>query len=153
MCTESEASRSTWQYVFVWVFVMHIFVRMTIHIICLRHAHVYTIDYRIIFLCCFVMYMFVRMTMHCLVCWFSLCTFLYEWLFISFESVVVILIFFTNDYPFPFVWVFFMHIFVRMTIHLFWMGVRHAHVWTSDYHFSWICFLHVHAEHPFKTSG
>ena len=50
----------------------------------------------------------------------------------------------TNDYPFPFVWVFVMHISVRMTSHIH-MGFRHAHFCTYDYPYCFcIGFRHAH---------
>ena len=61
--------------------------------------------------------MFVWMTIHFLVNGFSSCTFLYEWLSISFE------------------WVFVMHISVQITTISFWMDFRHSHLCTNDYHF------------------
>ena len=103
-------------YVFVWVFVMYIFVRMTIHILMdFRHVHVCTNDYPYyscigfchVHVCMndysfpcvwvFVMHIYVRMTIHFLVNGFLSCTCLYEWI------------------PFLFEWIFVMHISVRMT--------------------------------------
>ena len=77
----------------------------------------------------------------------------------------------TNDYPFLCVWVFVMHISVRMTIHFFlncfslctylyeWLsislciGFRHAHLGTNDYPYSFRkSFRHVHLytnDYPF----
>ena len=82
---------------------------------------------------------------------FSSCTSLYEWLSISFCMGFRHAHFCTNDYPFllnefssctflyewlPFLfeWVFVMHISVRMTTISFWMGFRHTHFCTNDYH-------------------
>ena len=50
----------------------------------------------------------------------------------------------TNDYPFLCVWVFVMHISVRMTIHIH-MGFRHRHFCMNDYPYSfWMGFRHAH---------
>ena len=106
-------------YVFAWVNVMHIFVRMTIHILmgfrhvhlctndypyyscmCFRHVHLCTNDYPFPCVWVFVMHIFLRTTMHSLVYGFSSCTFLYEWLSISLC-----------------------------------VGFRHAHFCTNEYHF------------------
>ena len=99
----------------VWVFVMHISVRMTIHIL---------------FICFFVMHISVQMTIHLLLYGFSSCTFLYEWLSISLCMFFFHAHFCTNDYPFISVWVFVMHIFVLMTIHILfeWVFVMHISV-------------------------
>ena len=105
-------------YVFVWVFVLYMFVRMTIHILMgFRHVHVCTNDYPHYCVWVFVMHISVQMTIHSFLNGFSSCTRLYEWL------------------PFLCVLVFIMHISVRMTIHFFWIGFRHGHVCTNDYHF------------------
>ena len=66
---------------------------------------------------------------------FSSCTFLYEWLFISFRMGFHHAHFCTNDYPFLLNGFSSMHISVRMTNNSFWMGFRHAHFCTNDYHF------------------
>ena len=102
-------------YVFVWVFVMYMFVRMTIHIsMGFRHVHVCTDDYPYYYWFC-----------HVHVCTndypflfngFSSCTCLYEWLSISFEWIVV------------------MHIYIRMTTISFWMDSCHVHYCMNDYH-------------------
>ena len=105
-------------YVFVWVFVMHIFVRMTIHILMgFRHVHVCTNDYPYYF-CMGFRHAHLFTNDHPFSHGFSSCTCLYEWLFI------------------PVVWVFVMHISVQMTIHFFWMGFRHEYICTNDYLFS-----------------
>ena len=83
------------------VFVMHISVRMTIHIL---------IEW------VFVMHISVRMTIHFFVHGFPSCTFLYEWLSIF------ICVFFMNisvrlTIQILFEWFFVVHISVRMTIH------------------------------------
>ena len=67
----------------------------------------------------------------------------------------------TNDYPYSYVfssctcfyewlsilclWVFVMYMFVRMTIHFFWMGFRHVHVRTHDYQLpcAWVLIMHI----------
>ena len=94
-----------WLSTFIWVFVMHIFVRITIYLL---------------FVWVFVMHISVQMTIHILMGFchayfctnenpysscmgFRQCTFLYERLSI-------------------FLWVFVMHIYVRMTIHFFVYG-------------------------------
>ena len=135
-----------WLSICLWVFVMHISVRMTIHIILMGfcHVHVCTNDYPFPCVWVFVMHIPVRMTInffsmgfrHAHLCtndypfllkWFSSCTFLYKWLSISFE------------------WVFVMYMFVRMTIHFFWMGFRHVHGCTNDYPFlfEWVFVMHI----------
>ena len=125
-----------WVSIFLWVFVLYMFVRMTIYIILMgfRHVHVCTNDYP------FPLNGFSSFT--CLYEWlsnslcigfhdahfstndypillngFSSCTCLYEWLSNSFE------------------WVFVMNISVRMTTISFWMDCRHLHFCTNDNHF------------------
>ena len=120
--------------VFVWVFVMYMFVRMTIHIsMRFRHVHVCTNDYPYYYVWVFVMHISVQMTIYPLlfvmgfrpvhVCTndypfllngFSSCTFLYGWLHYHFE------------------WVFVMYISVRMTTISFWMDCRHARFCAND---------------------
>ena len=106
-------------YVFVWVFVMHIFLRMTIHILMyFRHVHVCTNDYPYFygFLSCTCLYewlsIFLCMGFHyahfCtndypfLSNGFSSCTFMYEWL------------------PFRCIWAFVMHILCKWLSIFFW---------------------------------
>ena len=105
------------------VFVMYMFVLMTIHnfelnvVISIsvrmttfsfwmdfRHVHFCTDDYLLIFN------------------WFSSCTFLYGWL------------------PSHFEWISVMYISVRMTTISFWKDCRHLHFCTDNYHFflSWL---------------
>ena len=85
----------------VWVFVMHISVRMTIHIhMVFRHAHFCTNDYPYFFN------------------GFSSCTFLNEWLPITLFMGSRHAHFCTNDYPFLCVRIFVIHISVQMTIHI-----------------------------------
>ena len=98
-----------WLSIFLWVFVIYIFLRKTI-------LYFFTNDYPFLYN------------------WFSSCTFLYKWLFISFWIDFRNAHFCTNDYPFLFVlrhthtctndypyffvWVFVIHISVRITIHI-----------------------------------
>ena len=131
-----------WLSIFLWFFVMHIFVRMTIHFLVYGFLSC-TFLYEwlsISFEWFFVMHISVRMTAisfwmgfcyahfctndyHLFLNGFSSCTFLYEWL------------------PFLFEWVFLMHISVRMTIIYFWMVFRHTHFCMNDYHFFVYWFL------------
>ena len=103
----------------VWVFVMHISLRMT------------TISFEWVF----VMYMFLWMTIHLLVYGFSSCTFQYEWLCISFEWVFIM---------YMFVWMtihFLVYGFLSCTFlyewlpFLFEMNFRHTHFCLNYYHF------------------
>ena len=83
-----------WLSIFFWVFVMHISVQMTIRtLLDFCHSHICTNDSPF-FKCLFVFHIFLRMIIHFL---FSSSTSFYEWL-----SILLL--------------VFFMHIFVRMTI-------------------------------------
>ena len=122
-----------WLTILVWVFVMHMFVRMTIDIIVAWVFVMYiSVRLSIHILIGFVMYMFVRMTIH------------FFWM--GFRHVHV----YTNDYPFPCEWIFVMYISVlmtthnfewnvvfyisvRMTIFSFCMDFRHVHFCTDDY--------------------
>ena len=100
-----------WLSIFLCVFVMYMFVRMTIYIILMvfRHVHLSTNDYPFPCGCVFVMHISVRMTIHFF--WMGFrqvhvctndyhlflngllsCTFLYEWLPFLFEWIVVIYI-------------------------------------------------------------
>ena len=73
------------------------------------------------------MHIFVRMTIHTHFVWVFM-------VHISVPMTIHIL----------FVWVFFMHISIRMTIHIH-MGLRHAHLCTNDYPYSFLmCFHHAH---------
>ena len=105
------------RYVFVWVFVMHIFVRMTIHILMgFCNVHLCTNDYP------YYSFMVFRHVDLCTNDYpyshgFSSCTSLYKWLSISLCMGFV------------------MHSSVRMTIHFFWMDFLHVHFCTNDYHF------------------
>ena len=105
-------------YVFVWVFVMHMCANDYPYYSCIgfRHAHFCMNDSPYSYE-------------------FSSCTSLYEWLFIfffyGFSSCT-----FLDEWLSIFLWVFVMHIFVRMTIHIL-MGFRHAHLCTNDYPFSY----------------
>ena len=104
-------------YVFVWVFVMHNFVRMTINILMgFRHVHVCTNDYPFPCAWVFVMHISVQMTIHLF--------------WIGFRHAH----FCTNDYHFFFEWIVVMHISVQMTTISFWRDCRHAHFCTNDYH-------------------
>ena len=103
-------------YVFVWVFVMHIFVRITIHILMgFRHVHLCTNDYPY-YSCMGFCHVHLCTNDYPYSYGFSSCTSLYEWLFIFFCMCFV------------------MHISVRMTTISFWMGFRHTHFCTNDYH-------------------
>ena len=107
-----------WLSIFLWVFVMYMFLRMTIHIILMGfpHVHVCTNDYPFPCVWVFVMHISVGMTIH------------FFWM--SFRHAH----FCTNDYPFLCVWVFVMHISVGMTIHFFMYGFSS---WTFLY--EWLC--------------
>ena len=120
-----------WLSIFLWVFVMYIFVRMTIHIMlaCVFVIHI-SIRMTIHILMGFVMHIFLRMTIHFLVYGFSSCTFLYEWLSIYWVSSCTFLY---EWLPFLFESVFVMHISVRMTTISFWMSFRHAYFCTNYY--------------------
>ena len=107
-------------YVFVWVFVMHIFVRMTIHIpMGFCHVHLCTNDYP---------YYYCMGFRHAHLCTndypcsygFSSCTSLYEWLSISLCMGFRHAHFCTNDNPYSFC-----------------MGFRHANFCTNDYQYSY----------------
>ena len=140
-------------YVFVWVFVMYMFVRMTIHIsMGFRHVHVCTNDYPYFCIWVFVMHISVQMTIYPLLLngfssmdMFVRMTIHFFW--IGFRYVHVC----TNDYPFllngfssctflygwlsiSFELVFVMYMFVQMTTIYFWMDCRHLHFCTIDYH-------------------
>ena len=152
----SCTSLCEWLSIFLWVFVMHIFVRMTIHFLAYGFSScTFMYEWQSIF--------FLNV--------FSSCTFLYKWLSISFWMCSCHAHFCTNDYLFLlervfvmhiflrrtihilFVWVFVMYIFVQMTFHFFlngfssykflyeWlsisflMGFRHAHFCKNDYPF------------------
>ena len=65
-------------YVFVWVFVMYMFVRLTIHILMVLSCTCLYEWLSISFEWVFVMYMFVLMTIHIIVYGFSSWTFLYN---------------------------------------------------------------------------
>ena len=94
---------------------MHFSVQMTMHILMgFRHVHLCTKDYAGVF----VMHISVRMTIHILFVFYSFCTFLYEWLSISFCKDFRHAHFCTNDYPLPCVFFFYMHISIWMTIHI-----------------------------------
>ena len=100
-----------WMSVLVYVFVVHKFVRMTFNIISgFRHAHLFTNEYPDCF-------------------WFSSCTFLYKWLSYSFGFSWCKYLY---EWLFILVWVFVMHIFVRMTIHII-LDFHHSHFCTNDY--------------------
>ena len=106
------------------------------------------------------MHISIRMTIHFFLYGCPSCTFLYEWLSIFFYMRFRNAHFCTNNYPFHCVWVFVMHICLRMTINIHmrfrqahfcandypyssWMGFRHAHFCTNDYPYSFlICFRH-----------
>ena len=99
--------KSILTYVFVWVFVMYIFVRMTFHIIMgFRHVHVCTNDYP--FPCVWVFFMHI----------------FYEWLSISFEWVFVMYMLY-EWLIHNFEWNVVFYISVRMTIFSFW-GFWHS---------------------------
>ena len=108
-----------WLSISLWFFVMFMFVRMTIviilvwvfvmHISVRLTIHFFWMDFRHADFCTNDYHFFLN--------GFSSSTFLYEWL------------------PFLYEWVFVMHISVRMTTISFWMGFRHAHFCTNDYHF------------------
>ena len=105
--------------IFLWVLVMYMFVRMTIHFLLYGFSPC-TFLYEwlsISFKWVFVMHISVRITIHFFLKGLSSWTFLYEWLSINFE------------------WVFVMHISVRMTTISFGMDCRHAHFCTNYYHF------------------
>ena len=106
-----------WLFIFLWVFVMHIFVRMTIHIsfwMGFCHAYSCTNDYSY-------SYGFLSWT------WF------YEWISILFLNGFCHAHFSTNDYPFFCVWVYAMHISVQMTIHIIFVRVfvLNIYVWMT----------------------
>ena len=105
---------------FEWVFVMYMFVQTTIHFFWMDfcHVHVYTNDYAIPYEWVFVMYMFVRMTIQFQLNGFSSCTFMYKWLSISFECVFVMYMFVRITFHIHCIWIFFMHISVRMTFRI-----------------------------------
>ena len=123
-----------WLSIFLWVFVMYIFVRMTIHIILVwvfvthisvqmtirilmgfRHAHLCTNDYPFLFVWFFVMHFSVQMTIHIIFVW-----------------VFVIHIFCTNDYPYSYGFLSCTSLYEWLSISLC-MGFRHAHFCTNDY--------------------
>ena len=122
--------------IIVWVFVMHIFVRMTIHILIgFCRVHVCTNYYPFPCVWVFVMHISVRMTTisfcmgfryahlckndyHLFLNGFSSCTFLYKWL------------------PFLFEWVFVMHISVRRNTIFFLNGFS-----SCTFLFEWLPFL------------
>ena len=144
-----------------WVFVMHNFVQMTIHILMgFRHVHLCTNDYPY-YSCTGFRHVHFCTNDYPYSYGFSSCTSLYKWLSISLCMGFRHAHFCTNDYPFllnrflsctflyewlPFLfeWVFVIHISVRMTTISFWMGFRHAHFCTNDYHFFWMGFRHAH---------
>ena len=159
-----------WLSIFLWVFVMYMFVRMTIHFFWMgfRHVHFCTNNYQFLldgfssrtclyewlsisFEWVFVMYMFVRMTIQFLVYGLSSFTFLYGWLSISlngFSSYICLyewLPFLLNWFssctclyewlPFLFEWIVVIYISVRMTTISFCMDSLHLHFCTNDYYF------------------
>ena len=64
---------------------------------------------------------------------FLSCTSLYKWLSKLFLWVFVMHIFVRMTIHIILVWIFFMNIFVRTTIHIL-MGFRHAHLCTNEYY-------------------
>ena len=102
-----------------------------------RHAHLCTNDYPYSygFLSC--TFLYERL---CIIFLngFSSCTFLYKWLSIFLCMGVRHAHFCTNDYPFHCVWVFVMHVSVRMTIHFFVHGFCLAHFCTNYYPYSYV---------------
>ena len=118
--------RMTIHIILVWFFVMHISVRMTIHILMgFLHAHICTNDYPFPCVWVVVMHISVWMTIH------------FYWTCFCHVHVCM------NDYPFPCVWVLsciflykwlpfifewalVMHISLQMTTISFWMGDSYA---------------------------
>ena len=133
-----------WLSIFLWVFVMHISVRMTIHFFLNGFSScTFLYEWLSIFWWIFVMHISVRMTTisfsmgfghahffmndyHFFLNRFSSCTFLSEWLPSHFEFVFVI------------------YISVRMTTISFSMDFGHAHFCTNDYYFFLNGFRHAH---------
>ena len=105
----SFTSLYEWLSIFVWIFVMHIYVRMTIHIVFdFCHAHLRTNEYSYYYSVS-VMHISVRMNIHIILCfchahlctnyypyyfWFLSCIFLYKLLSIGFCHAHLC----TNDY-------------------------------------------------------
>ena len=124
-----------WLSIFFWIFVMHISVRITIHVLLdFRHAHDCTNDYPYCSCVGFLVHISVRMHILSLMGFrhAHLCTNDYPYSFcMGFRHAH----FCTNDYPFLFEWVSVMHISVRITTISFeWVFVN-AHFCTNDYHF------------------
>ena len=86
------------------------------------------------------MHISVGMTVHFFLNGFSSCTFLYEWLSISFWMGFRHAHLCTNDYPFLCGCVYGIDISVRMTIHIH-IGFCHAHFCTNDYPYSFVFFV------------
>ena len=116
-----------WLSIFFWVFVMHISVRMIIHILIgFCHAHLFTNDYPYYFRCrhvhlCTNEYPYYTGILSC--------TFMYEWLSIF---LLVFVMHISLRMTIHIILGVVMHIYVRMTIHII-LGFRHAHVCTNDY--------------------
>ena len=127
--------RMTINIILVWFFVMYISVRMTIHILMgFRHVHVCTNDYP--FPCGWVFVMHISAQMTTISFWMGFChvNFCmndYHFFLSGFSSCT----FMYKWLPFHFEWVFVVHISVGMNTISFWMDFRHAHFYTNDYHF------------------
>ena len=120
----------------VWIFVMHISVRMTIHFF-FNGFFSWTFLYKwlpFLFEWIVVIYISVRMTTISFWMYFRharFCANDYHFVVYGFSSCI----FCANDFPYSCIWIFVIHISVRRTIHFFWMGFRHAHSCTNDYPF------------------
>ena len=108
-----------WRSIFLWVFVMYMFVQMTIHFLVYGFLS---------------MHISVRMTIHFFWMGFHhahLCTNDYPFLLMGFRYEH----FCTNDYPFLFEWIIVMHISVQRSNIYFWMDCCHALFCTKECHF------------------
>ena len=150
-----------WISIFLWVFVMYMFARMTIHIILVWVFVMYiSVQMSIHILIGFVMYMFVWMIIyffgmgfrHVHVCTndypfilngISSCTFLYKWLSTSLWMGFCHVHLYTNDYPFL------LNAFLSCTclyewlpFPCVWVCIMHISV-RMTIHFFWMGFRHV----------
>ena len=97
-----------------------------------------------LFECIVVIYISVRMTT--ISCWIDFChvhfcTSDYHFVVYGFSSCT----FCANDFPYSCIWIYVMHISVRMTTISFWMDFRHANFCTNDYHFFYMDFRHAYS--------
>ena len=128
--------------IFFWIFVMHIYVLMTILIIFRLSWCTSLYEWLSILLWVFVMYIFVQRTIHNLLYFrhAHLCTNKYSYFFSFlsctslYEQISILFLYGFSSYTslykwlYIFLWVFVIHIFVRMNIHIFLVSVFIMHI-------------------------